>query len=457
MAAELGQTMDPRELIPGLPEAISTDLRALVENVKQVATVGQGLGSVDVVEWTGQAASSFLEMFGQEPPKWMQAVEDMGIAGDALADFGDMLTWAQGEAQKAIEMYTEAMAASRAAAASALEQAQNGVVGPFFDPAADAFHNAQTVLQNARDQLASAGGTIAQMFGMQPDGEGKYTHQGREVGFGLENANPNNRGGWQRVPGGRFRGREFGSQPQGNLGDMFGGIMQGALKALGIEIPKGKWDSGKAEAKVWGWEGKGKFDSGWVKGEGKASLDVLGAEAQAKAGWGPDGLTAGAHAEAYLAKAGAEGKLDFGEHASVSGKGEVFVGARAEAEANIGWGGAEASVGAFAGARAEGEVGAEVGGIGAGVRGEAWAGAGIEADAQLGMGDDGKFHVGGSFGIGLGYGGKVGFDFSVDPGKVVDTVSDVAGAVGDGISSAGKAIDNTVSDAAKGVKDFFGL
>nr|WP_052478270.1 hypothetical protein [Kibdelosporangium sp. MJ126-NF4]CEL17321.1 hypothetical protein [Kibdelosporangium sp. MJ126-NF4]CTQ91451.1 hypothetical protein [Kibdelosporangium sp. MJ126-NF4] len=457
MAAELGQTMDPRALVPGVPEAISSDIKALVENVKQVGSVGRDLGSVDVVEWTGQAANSFLDMFGQEPPKWMDAVENMGLGGQALADFGDTLTWAQGEAQRAIEMYTEAMAASRAAAADALTAAQNGgVVTQFTDPAAAAFHDAQTVLQNARDKLAETGGTIASMFGMQDDGEGKYSKQvGQERGFGVDGHNPN-KPGWHKGPGGKSYNREFGSQNQSGMGDMLGGLMTGALKELGIEIPEGEWKA-QAEAKVWGAEAEGKFDNGTFSGTGKASVDVLGAGAEAHAKWGPDGLTAGASAEAYLAKAGAEGEVKWGDHASVSGKGEVFVGAKAEAEANIGWGGADVSAGAFAGARAEGEIGAEVGGVGAGVHGEAWAGAGVEADAQLGMGNDGKFHVGGSFGIGLGVGGKVGFDVSVDPGAVVDTVSDVAGSVGDGISSAGKAIDEGVSKAAGGVKDFFGL
>ncbi|MCE7001592.1 hypothetical protein LWC34_01855 [Kibdelosporangium philippinense] len=456
MAAELGQTMDPRALIPGMPEAISSDLKALVENIKQVGSVGRDLGGVDVVQWTGDAASSFLEMFGQEPPKWLQAVEDMGIGGEALADFGDTLTWAQGEAQKAIEMYTSAMAASRAHAAQALEAVANGnFVTQVTDPAADAFRNAQTVLQNARDQLASAGGTIAEMFGFQPDGEGKYTKDvGNEKTFGTD-AHQQNRG-WHGKGINRSYAREFGSQNQGNLGDIFSGVMQGVLKGLGIEIPEGEWKA-DAAAKWWGTEAEGKFDSGFFSGTGKASVDVLGAEAQANAKWGPDGLTAGASAEAYLAKAGAEGTLNLSEYSSVSGKAEVFVGAKAEAEANIGWGGAEASVGAFAGARVEGEVGAEVGGIGAGVKGEAWAGAGVEADAQLGMGDDGKFHVGGSFGVGLGYGAKLGFDVSVDPGKVVDTVGDVAGAVGNTVESAGKAVNQGVSNAANAAKDFFGL
>jgi hypothetical protein len=453
MAAELGQTLDPRALIPGNPDAIAQDLRALVGNIQQVAQVGGDLGSVDVIEWTGAAASAFTSAFGEEPPKWMQAVEDLGTGGQALADFGDTLTWAQGQAQQAIEMYTQAMAASRAAAAQALTTAQQGIVGPFVDPAVDMLHNAQTVLNNARERLATAGGSIAQMFGMQPDGEGKYTYAGPERMFGLDNQN---RQGWQQSRAGRGYQREFGSQPQGGLNDMFGGLVGGVLKQLGIDIPEGKWDA-KAEAKVWGGEIDGKFDSGFFSGKGSLSADVLGAGAEAHATWGPDGLTAGASAEAYLAKAAAEGELGFGEHASVSGKGEVFVGAKVETENSIGWSGVEVGGEAFAGAKAEGNVGAEVGGIGAGVHGEAWAGAGAQASAQVGMGDDGKFHVGGSVGLGLGVGAKLGFDVSVDPGAVIDTAADVAGGIGDGISSAADTVDKGISSAAGAAKDFFGF
>jgi hypothetical protein len=454
MAAELGQTLDPRELIPGSPDAIAQDLRALVGTLQRVAQVGGDLGSVGVVEWTGAAASAFTSAFGQEPPKWMQAVQDLGTGGQVLADFGDTLTWAQGQAQQAIEMYTQGMAASRAAAAQALTTAQQGIVGPMTDPAVDMLHNAQTVLNNARERLAAAGGSIAQMFGMQPDGEGKYTQAiGQERGFGLENQN---RQGWQQSRAGRGYQREFGSQQQGQLGDMLGGLISGTLKQLGIDIPEGEWNA-KAEAKVWGGETSGEFDSGFFSGKGSLSADAVGAGAEAHAKWGPDGITAGASAEAYLFKAAAEGELGFGDHASVNGKGEVFLGAKAEAESNIGWSGVDVGAEAFAGVRAEADVGAEVAGIGAGVHGEAWAGAGAQASAQFGMGDDGKFHVGGSVGLGLGVGAKLGADVSVGPRAVGDTVADGGGGIGDGISRAADTGDQGHSNAAGAAPGFLGV
>ena len=449
---ELGQTLDPTELIPGQPEAISQDLRALVETIRQVAQVGDELGSVDVLDWTGDAAAAFRNAFSSEPPQWLQAVEDLGLGGEALANYGDVLTWAQGQAQKAIEIYTEAVAASRAAAAQFVEQAQSGVVGRFFDPAVDMLHNAQTVLSNAREQLAAAGGSVAQAFGFEPDGEGGYTRGvGQDRTFGVDN---HGREGWQRGRAGRSYQREFGDQAP--LGDKLNQLIGGTLKALGVEIPSGDWKVG-AEAKVWGDETSGEFDDGFFSGKGSLSADVLGAGAQAHAKWGQDGLSAGASAEAYLAKAAAAGMLNFGDHASISGEGEAFVGANAEIGNSVSWTGMEHNAEAFAGARVEGSVGAEVAGIGAGVNGEAWAGAGIETSAQVGMGDDGKFHVGGSFGIGLGLGGKVGFEMSVDPGAVVDTVSEVAGDIGEGVSNAANAVDRGIDNLGNAARDFLGF
>jgi hypothetical protein len=450
--AELGQTLDPRQLIPGEPEAIAADLRALIGTIKQVGQVGGDLGSVDVVDWTGAAASAFRGVFGEEPPKWLQAVEELGSGGEALADYGDVLTWAQGQAQQAIEIYTQALAASRAAAAQAVDQAQSGIVGQFFDPAVDMLHNAQTTLSNAREQLAAAGGNVAQAFGLQPDGEGNYTRSTQDRLFGVENGKP----GWQRTRAGRSYQRERGSMDQSGLSGRINELFGGALKAMGIEIPEGQWE-GKAEAKVWGGEISGEFDDGYFKGNGSLSADVVGAAAEAHAKWGQDGLTAGASAEAYLAKAAAEGKLDFGDDFSVNGKGEVFLGAKAETENSIGWSGVDMGAEAFAGAKAEGTVGAEYAGVGAGVHGEAWAGIGAQAAAQVGMGNDGNFHIGGSVGLGIGVGGKVGFDFSVNPGEVVDTVGDVANDIGNGISSAADAVDRGVSDAANTVGGWLGL
>jgi hypothetical protein len=92
-----------------------------------------------------------------------------------------------------------------------------------------------------------------------------------------------------------------------------------------------------------------------------------------------------------------------------------------------------------------------VGGIGAGVKGEAWAGVGVAADATFGM-KDGKFTIGGEFGAGLGIGGKIGGEITIDPGKVVDTAKDIGNAVGDAASTVG----NVASDVGSGIKDGIG-
>ena len=87
--------------------------------------------------------------------------------------------------------------------------------------------------------------------------------------------------------------------------------------------------------------------------------------------------------------------------------------------------GLHAGAEAFAGAKATGSGSGDVAGIGAGVTGEAWAGVGAEANVDLGM-KDGKFTIGGELGAGLGVGGKVGVNITVDPGKMVDTIGDAA-------------------------------
>jgi hypothetical protein len=180
---------------------------------------------------------------------------------------------------------------------------------------------------------------------------------------------------------------------------------------------------------------------------------LLGAGAEAHAGASVLGLTAGASAEAYLAKGSAKGELNFGDHMGVKGDAQAFVGAKASADGTVGWTGAQGSAEAFIGARVEGNASAEVAGVTAGVHGEAWAGAGAQASGQFGMGDDGKFHVGASVGIGLGIGGKVGADFSVDPAAVVDTVQSVAGDVGHVASDVGHGVAN----AAGAVSHFLGF
>nr|WP_156131624.1 hypothetical protein [Amycolatopsis methanolica] len=81
MAAGLGETTSPRELIPGEPELIAGDLRDLVAGIQQIGTTGDGLAGIVPAQWSGAAADAFREASarsrpsGSRPrPSWARAV-----------------------------------------------------------------------------------------------------------------------------------------------------------------------------------------------------------------------------------------------------------------------------------------------------------------------------------------------------------------------------------------------
>src|SRR5438067_10702512 len=150
MAAELGQTTNPKDLVPGEPGQITSDLRELIGNIDKIGSIGDGLKGINIGDWTGDGANAFWDAFNPEPPKWLNTVDLMGQGGQSLADYGDTLTWAQSEAQRAIEMYTQAQAASRAAVEQYTQATQVSAAGqalaPFQDPGAGLAQEAQSVL-----------------------------------------------------------------------------------------------------------------------------------------------------------------------------------------------------------------------------------------------------------------------------------------------------------------------
>lgn len=436
-----------------------------------MAAISDGLSGVDAKQWTGEASDRFRETFGQEPKKWCDTIGVLGTGANALADYGDALTRSQSEAQRAIELYTQGQAATRAASALWTVQAYQALTGghavpAFADPGQSATQEAERILRAARAALEAAGGSTAKKLGFEKKDDGTYSKDlGKTHEFGAEERDtkktkkwdPDKKewaeveedpGGWQDHKGGKNYTREWGSQSDGMLTDKLGGL----LEKLGIDTSE---STVSASASVDLVDGSldGKFGDGTFGGSGKIEGAALGAGAEAHAGASALGLTAGASAEAYLAKGSAQGEIHYGDHVAVKGDASAEVGAKASAQGSLGWSGMQGSVEGFAGGRVEGNVSAEVAGVTAGAHGEAWAGVGAEASGQFGMGDDGKFHVGASVGVALGIGGKVGFDLSIDPGEVVDTVQDVAGDVADVASDVGHGI----SDAAGAVGDFLGF
>jgi hypothetical protein len=102
------------------------------------------------------------------------------------------------------------------------------------------------------------------------------------------------------------------------------------------------------------------------------------------------------------------------------------VGAEAGARFSAGPDGIRLGGDGFAEGKVTTSVHGDVGGLGAGVTGEAWVGAGGELNATFGKTEDGKWHFCGEAGVALGVGGKIGYENTVDPGEVTDTLGDAA-------------------------------
>ena len=444
MAAELGQSLDPKALIPGEPLLLSGDLRKLVQNIEKMSGISDGLAGINPQQWTGDASDAFREVFGKEPQKWTETIGVVGKGASALADYGDTLTWAQAEAQRAIELFTQSQAASRVAAADYNVQAQQAAsagqsINPFADPGQAGTAQAQEIVTGARNRVEEVGAGIAELLGFTEDKDGKYSKDQAE-----KTGSRGKKSEWER-----------GSQSDGMLSDRLGG----ALKLLGIDTHD-ETTSASASADVFEAKTDGKFGSDLFGGSGKASAAALGASADAHGSMNSLGLSGGAAAEAHLGKADASGELHGGKHVSLSGSASTSLGAEASASGSIGVTGAQAQLGGFVGAKAAVDGGAEVGGIGVGAHAEARAGLGAEASGQFGMGDDGKFHVGASLGLSLGVGGKVSFGFSIDPKEVASTVHDVSNAMGDVASTVGNAAadaGSAIADGAKAVADVLGF
>ncbi len=426
MPAELGETRDPRALIPGEPEAIAADLRALAGSMTAVETTGDALRRVDHPPgWRGQASEAFGAAFGVEPPKWARAVEDLDTGGTALADYADVLGWAQSRAQQAIEVYAQGEAASQAAAArynALAAQPRGALLGPFVDPGSKHRAEARAIVADARGKKDAAGGKASAALRMG--------------------------GGDQRFTSARTHTRGV------SRGSMSGGLfpLKGLLGELGIDVPT-HTATASAGASVVSGATKGSFETGPLSGSGSVSGSALGADGSAHASWNKLGVTAGASGEAYLAKGSASGKVRLGDDAGIGGSGTAFVGGKAGAGVQAGATGVQGHAGAFVGGKAAGELHADVGGVKAGGHGSVQYGLGVHAKGQFGMGEDGKFHIGFDVGGTLGVGASVGTNISIDPNEVIDTAQDLV----HGAEDVGEGALHATEHGLETVGEFLGL
>lgn len=189
----------------------------------------------------------------------------------------------------------------------------------------------------------------------------------------------------------------------------------------------GKEGSAKAYADIGHVTAEGSLSKGLFRLSGIADA-YAGARASVNASISDKGLAG--KAEASVGARGlAEGRVSYG-YVEGYGRAEGFAGAEAQVSAGADLKGINAGAKVFAGAKASMATGAEVAGIGVGTTTEYWKGVGGEAKWTFGMGDDGKFHTGAKAGLGLGPGGALGLEITIDPAKVSTAAGDAADALG---------------------------
>jgi hypothetical protein len=113
--AELGETGNPTDLVPGNPRAIDENVIAIRGRGRTMLMAADGLVKIDTFAWTGSAAERFREKFSYEPGRWRRAGDAFEAAAAALDGYGGTLRWAQGQAAEAIRLWDAGEQATRSA------------------------------------------------------------------------------------------------------------------------------------------------------------------------------------------------------------------------------------------------------------------------------------------------------------------------------------------------------
>ncbi|WP_370416076.1 putative T7SS-secreted protein [Streptomyces fradiae] len=179
---DLGQTDDKTKLIYGSADKINATATRLRAFQKAFDDAGGGLKGLDAGEMKGATADALRTAVGTQPPKWFTASDACEKAAGAVESFADTVTWAQGQAQTAIDKWKEGTKASEDAADAhkkKVEDYNNAVerfnsqpadkqdrstIPPrpgetFDDPGKKLMKEAQDILAEARKQRNSAAET----------------------------------------------------------------------------------------------------------------------------------------------------------------------------------------------------------------------------------------------------------------------------------------------------------
>ncbi|MGW0927740.1 putative T7SS-secreted protein [Streptomyces sp. NPDC002644] len=178
---DLGQSEDKTKLIYGSAEKIRSTAEKLRAFQAAFDNAGEGLRGLDSSKLKGEAAEALRKAVSTQPPKWFTGADACEKAAAALEAFAGTVTWAQGQAQTAIDKWKEGVKASEEAADAHRKKIDDfnaavdrhnadpdkypaGGLPPrpsptFTDPGKKLMQDAQDILADARKQRNTAAET----------------------------------------------------------------------------------------------------------------------------------------------------------------------------------------------------------------------------------------------------------------------------------------------------------
>ncbi|MFE1955468.1 putative T7SS-secreted protein [Streptomyces sp. NPDC059524] len=181
---DLGQTEDKTKLVYGSPGTLRDRAKQLRGFQKAFDTTGDGIKGLSSTELKGEAAEALKKAVSKQPPKWFTGADACEKAAGAVESFAETVTWAQSQAQTAIDKWKEGTKASEAAAdahrkkvddfnkavdkynAQPADQRDPSTLPPrpgetFEDPGKKLMQEAQDILAEARKQRNTAAATAS--------------------------------------------------------------------------------------------------------------------------------------------------------------------------------------------------------------------------------------------------------------------------------------------------------
>ncbi|MHC3450240.1 putative T7SS-secreted protein [Streptomyces prasinus] len=208
---DLGQTEDKTKLVHGSAEKIRSTAEKLRAFQSAFDDAGEGLKGLDSSQLKGEAAEALRKAVSTQPPKWFTGADACEKAAAALEAFAGTVTWAQGQAQTAIEKWEEGVKASEDAADAHRKKVDTynkavdryNALPPdkrdpftlppcpaptFEDPGKKLMSEAQEILAEARTQRNTAAETARSAVRAARDTAPEKPSYAQQAGQGLQEA-----------------------------------------------------------------------------------------------------------------------------------------------------------------------------------------------------------------------------------------------------------------------------